>query len=288
MILCSCLSMMALPAVEPVEATAGITLAILPSTNSVTLGDTFDFTIQANTGSQEIDAAGVYITFDPTKLAITTSNTLGTALPFEIENVFSNNSGTANISCVTLTAPFPSGIFTVVTLHFRAVGVTTSPTTISFNTIDTALAREGIPHLDSATSATIMIISGTSVEEENIPEIPPPDIPDEEQNISEIPAPDVPVEEESLPETPEPDTPVDTEGPAEPVEEVSPETPVQDTPVEPEPETEKTQGPASVVPGDTAETGTSSKIPWIIGGAVAFVTVLAFSLGFTFLRRRRY
>jgi hypothetical protein len=107
-----------------------VNLSIQPSINTVAVGDTFSVTIQAEAGSQIVTGVSTYLNFDSDYLEVQ-SVTPGATLPTVIQNTYDNNAGTIDYSAGKLGAPFPSGTFTVATIEFKALALTSPNTTLS-------------------------------------------------------------------------------------------------------------------------------------------------------------
>jgi hypothetical protein len=141
-----------------------VVLVLLPPTQTVTLNGTFQVIVQAQCGTLTTDGIETYLDFDPAYLAVQ-SAAAGTTLPIVMSPpAWDNTAGIFGFSAGKLTAPFPSGIFTVVTITFQAKSVTTS-TAITFHTTG---AR--VTYVDSSGSNITGTLSGGSY---TIPDFPP-------------------------------------------------------------------------------------------------------------------
>src|SRR5581483_9644091 len=56
------------PPIQIINPSANVDLTINPSTNSMTVGQIFSLTLDANTNGGNLDAAEIHLNFDPTKL----------------------------------------------------------------------------------------------------------------------------------------------------------------------------------------------------------------------------
>jgi len=97
-------------------------IRILPSTKYASIGETFSMEVQIDTGSYSIDAAQVYIDFDPTYMQVQ-SMTGSVVLETEMQNTWDNVTGTLDYAAVSM-GPSVSGIFTLVTIEFQAMDET--------------------------------------------------------------------------------------------------------------------------------------------------------------------
>lgn len=109
-----------------------VILAMRPITQIVGPGQNFTATVQVIAGAQQVDGAAAYVNFDPAFLQVT-NITAGTNLTNTIQSDYDNILGQANFAAGNLTAPNPSGTFTLATISFTALTLTPS-TTLSLNT----------------------------------------------------------------------------------------------------------------------------------------------------------
>lgn len=117
----------------PVLAT--VVLSLNPEVTTVTQGQQFDLGIQVQAGNEEVDGASGYLNFDPAILHVV-SVTGGGAFGVTLQNTFDNALGHVDYAAGELTAPFPSGTFTLATITFLAAGVPGTPITF-----DSAMPR---------------------------------------------------------------------------------------------------------------------------------------------------
>ena len=121
----------------PRSASAGdvgavVDLVLLPSSQTVDIGEIFDITIEAQCNGQDIHGVDVFVDFDPNYLEVQ-SVTPGTTLSMVIQNIYDNAVGTIDYSAGTWTEPLPCDTFTVATISFKALDSTAS-TPINFHT----------------------------------------------------------------------------------------------------------------------------------------------------------
>ena len=132
------LTIMALVAIlTPRSASAGdvgavADLVLLPSSQTVDIGDIFDVTIEAQCNGQDVTGVAAFVDFDPNYLEVQ-SITPGTTLPTVLQNTYDNAVGTIDYSAGTWTEPLPCDTFTEATISFKALDSTAS-TPINFHT----------------------------------------------------------------------------------------------------------------------------------------------------------
>lgn len=113
---------------------AVVDLVLLPSSQTVAMGDIFNITIEAQCNGQDVHGVSAYVDFDPACLEVQ-SITPGATLSTVLQNTFSNTLGTLDYSAGIFTPPLPSGTFTAATVSFKALNPSAS-TSISFDTTD--------------------------------------------------------------------------------------------------------------------------------------------------------
>lgn len=122
----------------PRSASAGdvgavVDLVLLPSSQTVDIGDIFDITIEARCNGQDIHGVDVFVDFDPNYLEVQ-SITEGSTLSDFVVSDYDNVQGTIDYSAGTWTEPLPCDTFTVATISFKALALTTPTTAILFST----------------------------------------------------------------------------------------------------------------------------------------------------------
>ena len=110
-----------------------VDLSIQPSEQMVAVGDNFTVAILAEAGDLSVSGISAYLNYDPAYLEVQ-SVTPGADLPLVLENSFDNITGTIGYSAGKLGEPFPSGNFTVATIEFQALALTSPSTAINFST----------------------------------------------------------------------------------------------------------------------------------------------------------
>ncbi len=128
-------------------------ITVNPRSFSICPGEHFVLTIQvAGTLSQPINAAQVYLTFDPTQVQVN-SITQGDSLDMVLETDFNNTDGYIHFGAANFFNPTPTETFELMTLDFTALGDSGS----------TAL------HVDSANT---FIVSDNQQLSQSVPDIP--------------------------------------------------------------------------------------------------------------------
>ena len=167
------LSLLAMPSPRLALAEDGeavVDLVLLPSSQTVNIGDTFQVTIEAQCNVQDISGIAAFMDFDPDYLEVQ-SVSPGDTFPTVIENTYDNVAGTINYSAGKLGEPFPSDTFTVATISFEALDFSAS-TSVSFHTEyprTTDADYGGESKLRSTTGATVAISNTSSHEGEGLP-----------------------------------------------------------------------------------------------------------------------
>jgi hypothetical protein len=127
------LLVLVLPATPAQAVVSQVNLVMLPSAQTVSVGNALTITVQAQCGSLTTDGIDTYIDFDPTYLAVQ-SSTAGTTLSTVLlPPAYDNTAGTFGFSAGRLEPPFPGGTFTVVTIIFQAKNLKTDSTNITFH-----------------------------------------------------------------------------------------------------------------------------------------------------------
>lgn len=107
---------------SPVPTSApSVALALVPAFVSVTADQAFDEVAQVRAGAQQVDVAAAYLNFNLNMLNVS-SISASTALPNIAQTVFDNATGTLGFAAFTLSS-FPTGTFTLCTIHFVALNV---------------------------------------------------------------------------------------------------------------------------------------------------------------------
>jgi hypothetical protein len=155
----------------------GLVSLVLTSTASpIVVDDIFDVAIEAHCGSQAVVGLAAYLNFDSTKLAVVDMDvaatgiqiTGGTTLDDPFQNSVDNISGRINFSAGVLSGIYPSGTFTVATIRFHALAVTSTDTALSFsatNPRETYVSgdNQGTEVTGTTNSATYAITSESDI-----------------------------------------------------------------------------------------------------------------------------
>lgn len=135
------------------QATPGaVVLSISPGTSTVSVGQGLTVTVEVQASTEQLDGAAAYLNFDPARLQ-TVGLTSGTSLPIVLQETYDNTAGHVDFAAGTLTPPYASGTFTLVTVAFIAVGTTTN-TALTFNATE--------PRNSDATFGGASVFGGTS------------------------------------------------------------------------------------------------------------------------------
>ncbi|MCK4722972.1 MAG: hypothetical protein KAT75_06695, partial [Dehalococcoidia bacterium] len=103
-----------------------------PSSEGICIGQTFTLEIKTNVDSeQQVSGVQAFVDFDPAYLEVL-SVTPGASLPTVLQNIY--DAGTIDYSAGKLGEPFPTGTFTVATIQFRALALTSPSTALTFST----------------------------------------------------------------------------------------------------------------------------------------------------------
>lgn len=140
------------------KAAPATTLAVTPATVAKKAGDTFTMEITIDTGENQVVAAELHVTFDPTKLEAQSINN-GTLFT----NILASGtveSGAASITVGAANAKEPvKGAGTVAIIRFKAAAKTDSPTAVKLaqNTFVGGLGEGAVNVLVGTTPATVTI-----------------------------------------------------------------------------------------------------------------------------------
>ena len=147
--------------VTPALASPAVNMSIVPASQSVTVGDTFTVDIQLS-GTDPVRGASAYIDFDATKLEVE-SITPGTALDTVLQNAFDNSAGHIDYSAGKLSGTLPTGTFTLATIEFEALAVTSTPAQLTFvfdagnNRVTDVITTGSVSVLGTATGGEVTV-----------------------------------------------------------------------------------------------------------------------------------
>jgi hypothetical protein len=109
------------PTPAPREAQEAVLMVVLPAQSNVNAGDTFNITIQLQSGAQLIDGASIALDFDPTKLRVNQMTGNTTAFPVPLYSDYDNTAGTVDYAAGNF-GNYPSGNIDVLVIEFEALG----------------------------------------------------------------------------------------------------------------------------------------------------------------------
>jgi hypothetical protein len=161
-------SRVTVPATLTVEAIAPVTISVDPSPREVAVGEIFTLDLKIASGTQPVDAADAYLSFDPAYLRVvdaggneTNRIVPGSALPLVLQNRADNSLGRIAFSAGrALGGPPTSGDFALATVRFKAMVSTGAGGTPVRFLPGTNLFSEGNPILQSAHDG--LVIAGSS------------------------------------------------------------------------------------------------------------------------------
>jgi uncharacterized repeat protein (TIGR02543 family) len=157
-----------------------VNLVLSPSADAVMIGDTFEVDILARSGSQPVVGMDAYLDFDPAILSVVdmdsgaagTQITGGQTLTSIIVNSADNTFGQLDYCAGVLGGEgisYPSGNFTIATIHFLALAETSPTTAVTFSTSlerDTEVSGDilGTDVTGTLTGETYTVLSGINVD----------------------------------------------------------------------------------------------------------------------------
>jgi len=143
-----------------------VDLVLTPSTDSISVGETFEVDIQAEAGDLGVVGIDAYLDFDPEILAVA-GITEGETLDTVIRNYSDNSTGHISYSAGILNGS-SSGTFTVATIRFVALAATTVDTAVTFSTTDIRYSMvtttDGINVTGNLTGGSYTVVSGVDVD----------------------------------------------------------------------------------------------------------------------------
>lgn len=147
------------PTSTPTPTPGYVHLSILPSEQTVSVGQRFTVTIQVNAGTEPLAGIDALIDFDPAYLEVVRISG-GTTLPLMLLNEYDNEKGQLAFSAgVALGGTYASGTFTYATIEFQAKAPTAG-TTLAFSQTDwrhTMAAYRGYPVTGDLIGAKVVI-----------------------------------------------------------------------------------------------------------------------------------
>jgi hypothetical protein len=156
------------PVAMNVTQPGGVTMVVDPASRNAAVGEIFTLDLKIQAGSQLVDAADAYLSFDRTKLRVvdpagneTNSIIPGTALGLILQNTADNATGRVTFSAGRqFGSPAPSGSFTLATIRFKAMAETGGGgTPIAFLT-GTGVYYQGNSILQGTSNGVVIVEAG--------------------------------------------------------------------------------------------------------------------------------
>jgi hypothetical protein len=111
--------------------TASVDIAVVPSSRTVQVNETFTLDIYVYPNGQQVDAVDADLTFDPTYLEVLSVTGDSSGLDIELYNAFNNSAGTLTHSRGKLTGTPPSSTFRLCSISLKAKAATGGTTLAS-------------------------------------------------------------------------------------------------------------------------------------------------------------
>jgi hypothetical protein len=144
---------------EPVSLQAPVVdIAVIPSSKTVALNETFTLDIYVYPNGQPVDAVDADLTFNPAYLEVLSIIGEPWELPIELYSAFDNTKGTLTHSRGILQGTPPSSTFLLCSIEFRAKGVTAG-TGLAFTDLTDAYF-EGKSLLDTSSDGMVVVVGG--------------------------------------------------------------------------------------------------------------------------------
>ncbi|MDM8562643.1 cohesin domain-containing protein, partial [Candidatus Marithioploca araucensis] len=109
-----------------------VTLITTVIPTDLTVGESFEYSINVQAGTQLVDAAAAYLNFDPEQLQVN-HLTAGDKFDFVLQEEFDNTNGHINFAAGVWDNEVPKGLFTLVTINMTVLQAD-GEKTLSFNT----------------------------------------------------------------------------------------------------------------------------------------------------------
>jgi hypothetical protein len=121
-----------------VQAAGEVDLSLLPASQTVQAGSSFNVDVQIKCNGQEVDGLEVFLDFNPEYLEVQTvmaGNTLGV-----LQKTYDNLQGTLDYAAFNLTPPWPSNTFVLASITFKTKSNNNSVTTpLNFHITETRI-----------------------------------------------------------------------------------------------------------------------------------------------------
>ena len=141
------------------------TLSLSPSSQTVSVGDTFNVTVNLDTQGASIDGVDLrYISYDSSLLQVL-QVTPGSLMPTTLVNSINSSLGRLTFSQITAGGSTYSGSGVLATINFKALSTGTANATISYtsgNTTDSNVASAGTDILSAVVNGVYTINSGST------------------------------------------------------------------------------------------------------------------------------
>ncbi len=137
---------------------ASVDIAVVPSSKTAALNETFSLDIYVYPNGQPVDAVDADLTFNPAYLEVLSITGDPSALPIELFSAFDNVVGTLTHSRGILQGTPPSSTFRLCSIELRARGVTEG-TVLAFTDLTDAYF-EGKSLLGTFSDGTVMVVGG--------------------------------------------------------------------------------------------------------------------------------
>ncbi|RKZ39878.1 MAG: hypothetical protein DRR00_32970, partial [Candidatus Parabeggiatoa sp. nov. 3] len=115
-----------------IDGKSAVTLGTTAIPTGLTVGDTFDYVIKVQAGTQLVDTTSAYLNFDPKLLKVNTMLP-GETFDFVLQSSFDNELGNIDFAAGVWDHEIPKGTFTLVTINFTVLNAG-GEQTLSFNT----------------------------------------------------------------------------------------------------------------------------------------------------------
>lgn len=134
-----------------------------PSEVEISVGETFEVTVEVHTGEQPISVADFHMRFDPEYLEVLEINSIQGGLQANsIQPIFDNQNGTISMGSFQVGGQAPSGYFEAMQITFRGLHQTQTTSVDHPNNVfpKSILAYAGVDHLGQVGPLDITILPG--------------------------------------------------------------------------------------------------------------------------------
>lgn len=141
-------------------ATTDATIALVPNTSIVKVGEVFSLDLKIDTSNEPIDGVDIYsLRFDPAYFQAL-QITEGSLMPVTPAKIIDNTRGLVQFSQITAGGTHFTGDGTLATVTFKVLKIGTTPITLDFIpgvTVDSNMAYQGIDRLGFVNNALITV-----------------------------------------------------------------------------------------------------------------------------------